>query len=1419
MIKQRKLGLVVLTAVIAAGYETVTAQIVPDTTLGVESSVVTPKSDGIDVIEGGATRGANLFHSFEHFSIPTGKTAFFNNTPAIQNIISRITGKNVSNIDGLIRANGSANLFLLNPNGIVFGSNARLDIGGSFVASAASSLKFADGKEFTTTSSTNTPLLTISTPIGLQLGSGAVTNTGNLNVKPQQSLTLLSNKIYNNGYLSASGGEVTLAALPIGTSFPLGQFPVDIMDIEAGIQENQIGTTINSGRIDVSGEVGGTVKILGDEVGIFADSVINASGNTGGGKIFVGGNYQGRGELPNSRATYISPTATIQANAITTGNGGQIVVWSNQSTRAYGNFQARGADGNGGLIETSSANFLDVTGIKVDATTNNNLSGTWLLDPRNITLGYPGTSTNGNFSDRNPNIFTPTGDNAVVNILDIIDQLNAGTNVIISTGSTGNQDGNIFGENFGINKTTASPATLTLQAANNITLENFLIDSKSGLLNVLLQTDKGNINLTNGGIFTAGGEFTATAQAISLQNARINSDAGINNAAPINLTANAIAFNNGSVESTTSNSRDTAPINITGKLLTFQGGVIKSDTSSTGNGTPITLNVDSINLQGGSIYSSASSNGNASPISFNTKSMTVLQTGINSNTSGVGSGGLITINTDLLKVGRLTPTGSGSGINSNTSGIGNAGGVNINANTIEIDKSGIASNTTGDGKAGNINIKVNSSAILTESGINSDASSNGNAGDVNINANVIDIKQAGIGSTTSGIGNAGAVSLNADNVKISGGINSNTSNSGSSGGVTIDARSIEVEKGAIQSNSTGDGNAGNINLTAESILLLGQSGINVNTDGDGQGGNVNLQTGTLLVQNQSGIGGTAKGIGNTGTVNINADTITLNNQAGINSNTEGIGNAGGIKINTNSLVIEKSSGLTSEAKFDSKGDAGTIEITAPNFIIVKDGGSISSKTFGEGDAGNITIKTGSLSILGGQSGISNDARENSKGNAGIIDITADSLLGESNPQGNGILSETRSSGNSGQIKLKVNNLVLRNGSNISTSTFDNKTTGNAGQIEITADSVLFENNIPDVNSGLGSVTRGVGKGGEIILNADRVTLKNRAGISINTLSAGNAGTLTLNADSLILENAAIVSENFGTGEGGDINLKINQDLDLRNSTISVSSKPLDQNNNPVGTAGDIDIQASSLFLDNQSSLQGEAASVNGGDIRLQLQDLLRFSRNSKISTNAGTASLGGNGGNIIINAPSGFIVAVPSENNDITANAFTGSGGNVQINAYGIFGIQFRPLENPITSDITASSRFGNEGVVNINTPEVDPNRGLVELPTNLVDASQQIAQSCNASGKRSSFTVTGRGGIPVSPVESLMSDAVLADWITLQPQFDGGRAINITSPMSQSSKIVEAQGWVVDDRGDVILVAQTPSVNSTLSRISSSFC
>jgi len=318
------------------------AQITPDNTLGAEASQVSPNVEvrGAlgDRIDGGAARGSSLFHSFSEFNVNDGQRVYFANPTGIDNILSRVTGGDVSDILGTLGVDGNANLFLLNPNGFVFGPNAQLDLRGSFVTSTADRFLFTDGSQFSATDPQAPPLLTMSVPVGLQYGTpqGDLTNQANLTVEAGQLLSLHGATVFHEGQLTAPGG---------------------------------------------------IVQVLGDRIALQDNSRIDVSSAAGGGLIQVGGDYQGQGSLPTALRTYVAPTASLAADALETGNGGMVIVWADEVTGFYGSASARGGPqgGNGGFVEISGLQDLIFRGT-ADLSAPNGAIGTLLLDPTNITI-------------------------------------------------------------------------------------------------------------------------------------------------------------------------------------------------------------------------------------------------------------------------------------------------------------------------------------------------------------------------------------------------------------------------------------------------------------------------------------------------------------------------------------------------------------------------------------------------------------------------------------------------------------------------------------------------------------------------------------------------------------------------------------------------------------------------------------------------------------------------------------------------------------------------------------------------------------------------------------------------------------------------------------------------------------------------
>ena len=514
-------------------------------------------------ITGGQLSGdrANLFHSFERFGLSQGEIANFISRPEIINILGRITGGETSVIDGMLRVTGgNSNLFLMNPAGIVFGSHATLDLPASFTATTATGIGFGsawfnaagENNYRLLTGNPNAFAFTVSQP-------GVIVNAGNLSVGSGQNLNFLGGLVVNTGQLTAPAGQLTAIAVPGQNTVRISQ-PGNVLSLEVAIapsssQPNQwtlpiaalpqlltsgdtgqnlglqvtpdgqvalvnsgtpipttAGTTIASGRLDVSnpqaGGTGGRVQVLGDRVGLLGAQV-DASGNSGGGNVRIGGDYQGQGSLPQSDRTYISRDSRIAANAGTAGNGGRVIIWSNGRTAFYGDISAQGGQnsGNGGFAEVSGRQDLQFDGtVNLNAPQGN--LGTLLLDPTNITIFTAGIEENGTLDKSLPDVLqaeTDGGEGEETISEANLEALPANANIVleatndITVDLTINLNPLVLGADRVLNLQTNRGGSVTFRAdADGVGGGDFINPS------ITINTQGGAIDISGNGINTIG---------------------------------------------------------------------------------------------------------------------------------------------------------------------------------------------------------------------------------------------------------------------------------------------------------------------------------------------------------------------------------------------------------------------------------------------------------------------------------------------------------------------------------------------------------------------------------------------------------------------------------------------------------------------------------------------------------------------------------------------------------------------------------------------------------------------------------------------------------------------------------------------------------------------------------------------------
>ncbi|TVQ59688.1 MAG: CHAT domain-containing protein [Spirulina sp. DLM2.Bin59] len=495
-------------------------------------------------IQGGTQAGTNLFHSFQQFSLSAGEIAQFLTQPEIVNILGRVTGGDPSVINGLIQVSGSqANLYLMNPAGIIFGPGARLDVPGSFTATTGDRIGFSGGW-FNATGPNDYPSLTGNPQLFSFLDQGGVIlNQGDLAVNSGASLNLIGGQVLNTGRLTAPGGTVLITAVEGSQRVRVGQpghllsleiepdrsavdRPLKMQDlpqlltgkgIDPGLSvtatgavtlENstlaiptQGGTAIASGTIstDNFNDPAGNIGIFGAQIAL-VDAQITANGSPGG-TILIGGEEQGRGPVPNATHLFIDPETQIKADGVGDGDGGRVILFASDTAQIFGQVSAKGgeAGGNGGFVETSGLQNLAIAR-NPNITAPQGQAGTWLIDPNNIEIGNFGSE---NISVSNP--FVSANDGAELDIAILLNALLSGGTVIVETGTEGtnSEAGNITLLASLEYQTPNNDTTLILRAHNSIFINAPIYSaSTSQGLNLILMADSdqngmGLVEITN----------------------------------------------------------------------------------------------------------------------------------------------------------------------------------------------------------------------------------------------------------------------------------------------------------------------------------------------------------------------------------------------------------------------------------------------------------------------------------------------------------------------------------------------------------------------------------------------------------------------------------------------------------------------------------------------------------------------------------------------------------------------------------------------------------------------------------------------------------------------------------------------------------------------------------------------------------
>ena len=1241
------------------------AQLASDSTLGTEPTIITPNQtiQGLpsDLIEGGALRGVNLFHSFQEFNVDVGRGVFFANPNSVTNIFTRVTGSNPSNILGRLGVLGSANLYLLNPNGIVFGSGASLDVQGSFFASTSNAINFSNGESFSANPATGAPLITVQPEATFSAALQSISNQTTL--QTGQDLNLNGTQVSNTGILLAGAGlNINSTSLDNAGLLQSGQ-DLDISNanqfinsgvIQSGQNVSIISTDLNNtGTIEAEQNLITSSTTLTNSGFLQSDQNINISGTLGnpvdvsltatsviesGQSLSISGDEIGNaGTLTSIQDLSLTGNQIANSGAL---QAGQNLNIAGTNLTNSGSLQAEQN------LELSASNDITIASLSVLSASNGILRAT---------------------ANRNLSIQQATIDAQTINLF--------ATGGLVLNSNQMNSTGNltISGDTVQISDTAVNPSNITaggdlqIVGSQDIEINTPNIDSLIQATGNLTIDGSGNLSIR--GTLTSDAILIASDGGLRLSDSQITSVAG-----GINIVANGDALlERSQLLSATNTSvvsqgelqiRDiaTAPfIMSAGGNLNLQGA----------DGVDIQAqnNVASILQSGGSLSIGSISGSVTTAIPLDAATLSI--DAFNNINLGdyTGQSLQLTARNGVIAAGTIDTSSATE--NGGTVSLSGARGISVAAiNT---------ASTAPIGNGGSVElIALNGSISVTE--INTSAATN-NGGSITaragdrISVGRIDAFSGGngLGGSVNLIGDAGITTTDIDT----------SSAEGSAGNIFLlsNRGSIDTTAGSLFANTGLTGvNGGFVSFQAGGDIATGS----IFTDGGTQGGGGNIQiqaNGTVTVAPNQFIDSGTFGSGNGGDLSITGRSIEVGEGAQLLTSTIAAGNAGRITLqaaDTGSIQLRSGSVLDAAAFGSATGSAASISLFGGTLSLT-DTEVYADVTNGDSAGGPVTLTAAS----GGISLVNSNIFTGTTGNgaAGAVNVTTLSG-GDITLTNTAIFSDTTGVGFGGNVNLTA--LAGGNVSLLDSFIYTNTSgTGFAGNVNLstltgnltTTNSIIFTGSfgsgmagnlnligpsITSVNSTFDAAAFAAGTTGNITLTAiNNGTVSFSGGrIFADTFEAntGNGGLVSIQGGNIIFDDGFSLNATNGGGvNGSNLAIEAANQIELKNGSSLITTVAA----NATGAGGNIRLQANSVTLSGGSRIDANTEGAgSGGSIQLTTPTT-RLTEQSQIN-----AKTSGNGqaGSIVINGAGGMLSLDRDSQISAAVESASGNGGEIQVN-------------------------------------------------------------------------------------------------------------------------------------------------------------